>query len=264
MAYRITGDVAHEWIGVAVILLLSVVHNGIGWRWYRGLCKGKYDFRRILNTVLNLLLLATVVTLAVSGILLSRTVFAFMGFNGGMGVRQVHSFAGYWGLILVAAHVGMHWQMIMSSARRMAGITEASRIRTSVLRIVTALIVAYGVYASFDRQMGAKLFLGYSFDFWDPDRPAVLFFTSNLAIMGIYVCATHALQWLADYRPMSGRHGGENTRGENSRGRPGRQFDGPPSVKALAMTSLALAGNLPDVRSVKWKEEAANEQYHGK
>lgn len=266
LAYRIIGDVPHEWIGVAVILLLSVVHNGIGWRWYRGLFKGKYDSRRILNTLVNFLLLLTLVTLVISGILLSRTVFAFLGFNGGMGVRQIHSFAAYWGLIVIAVHVGMHWEMIMSAARRMAKITEASRIRTSVLRIVTALIVAYGIYASFDRQMGAKLFLGYSFDFWDPDRPAVLFFTSNLAIMGLYVCVTHALKLLAYRRPMSGRHGGGNKRCENSRSRPGRQFDGPSSVKhghgalpAMTMTNLAPAESLPDGGSVEWMEEIANE-----
>jgi hypothetical protein len=46
----------------------------------------------------------------------------------------------------------------------------------------------YKVYASFDREMGAKLFLGYSFGFWAPDRPAILFFSHNLAIMGVYLC----------------------------------------------------------------------------
>jgi hypothetical protein len=56
------------------------------------------------------------------------------------------------------------------------------------------------VYASFDREMGAKLFLGYSFDFWNPDRPAVLFFTSNLAIMGVYVCITYYALKLLAYR----------------------------------------------------------------
>jgi hypothetical protein len=48
--------------------------------------------------------------------------------------------------------------------------------------------------------MGAKLFLGYSFDFWNPDRPAVFFFTSNLAIMGAYVCAAHYSLKLLTYR----------------------------------------------------------------
>jgi hypothetical protein len=204
MAYRVTGDAPHAWIGVAVSVLF-VVHNAVNWRWYRGLFRGKYDFRRVLNTTVNLLLLAAMAALIISGVLLSRTVFAFMGFSGGMGVRQAHTFAAYWGLILIAVHIGMHWEMIMSAMRRMMKITDANRLRTMALRIITALIFAYGVYASFDREMGAKLFLGYSFDFWNPDRPAVLFFTSNLAIMGVYICATHyVLKLLIHRRKLTG------------------------------------------------------------
>jgi hypothetical protein len=204
MAYRITGDASHEWIGVAVSILF-VVHNAVNWRWYRGLFKGKYDIRRVLNTAVNLLLFAAMTTLVVSGISLSRTVFAFMGFNGGMGVRQAHTSAAYWGLILIAVHIGMHWEMIMAAMRRMMKIMEPNRLRTMTLRVITALIFVYGVYASFDREMGAKLFLGYSFDFWNPDRPAVLFFTSNLAIMGVYVCITHyALKLMIRRRKLTG------------------------------------------------------------
>jgi hypothetical protein len=144
-------------------------------------------------------------TLVISGIMLSRTIFTFMRFSGGMGVRQAHTIAAYWGLILIAIHLGMHWEMIMAAMRRMMKITEPNRLRTMALRIITVLIFAYGVYASFDREMGAKLFLGYSFDFWNPDRPAVLFFTSSLAIMGVYVCATHyVLKLLIHRRKLSG------------------------------------------------------------
>ncbi|MDR2179628.1 MAG: DUF4405 domain-containing protein [Synergistaceae bacterium] len=202
-AYRITGDVTHEWIGIAVFILF-VVHNAVNWRWYRGLFRGKYDFRRMMNTAVNLLLLATMTALMISGMLLSRTVFAFMGFSGGMQIRQAHTLAAYWGLILIAVHVGMHWEMIMGVIARM---TKSARpVWTILMRTVTALIVIYGVYASFDRAMGAKLFLGYSFDFWNPERPAVLFFTSNLAIMGVYVCVTHyALKLLAYRRAMKQR-----------------------------------------------------------
>jgi hypothetical protein len=197
LAYRIIGDVAHEWIGIAMTALF-VAHNAVNWRWYRGIFTGKYGFRHILNTAVNLLLLAMMATFVTSGALLSRTVFAFMGFGGGMQIRLIHTSAAYWGLILIAVHVGTHWEMIMAAIRRIAKITETSRVRTIALRVITVLVVVYGVYASFDRGMGAKLFLGYSFDFWHPGRPAILFFSHNLAIMGIYVCATHYfLKWLA-------------------------------------------------------------------
>jgi hypothetical protein len=211
MACRITGDAPHEWIGVAVFVLF-VVHNAVNWRWYRGLFRGKYDFRRVFNTAVNMLLLVVIATLAISGVQLSRTIFAFAGFSGAMRVRQAHTVAAYWGLILIAVHIGTHWEMIMAAMLRMMGITKPNRARTMVLRAITALIFAYGVYASFDREMGAKLFLGYSFDFWDPDRPAAGFFTSTLAIMGVYVLATHyALKLLARRKKPTGRRQGAST-----------------------------------------------------
>jgi hypothetical protein len=92
MGYHITGDVAHEWIGIAVTSLF-IAHNAVNWRWYRGIFTGKYGLRRILNTVVNLLLLAVMAALVTSGALLSRTVFAFMGFSGGMQIRLVHTSA---------------------------------------------------------------------------------------------------------------------------------------------------------------------------
>jgi hypothetical protein len=138
--------------------------------------------------------------LALSGILLSRTAFAFMGFGGGMQIRQAHTAAAYWGLILTAVHVGLHWEMIMVAFGRMAKTVGTGRLRTVALRTIAALVAVYGVYASFDREMGAKLFLGYSFDFWAPERPVILFFSHNLAIIGVYVCAAHYFsQWL-NYR----------------------------------------------------------------
>ncbi|MDR1508505.1 MAG: DUF4405 domain-containing protein [Synergistaceae bacterium] len=200
MAYRITGDVAHEWIGITVTALF-ILHNAVNWRWYRGIFTGKYDFRRVLNTAVNLLLFVTMAALVISGVLISRTVFAFMGFSGGMQIRQAHTAAAYWGLIFIAVHLGMHWEMIMAVMRRTTKSAGTSSVWVIIImRTVTALIVIYGVYASFDREMGGKLFLGYSFDFWNPDRPAFLFFTSNLAIMGVYICLTYYALKLLAYR----------------------------------------------------------------
>jgi hypothetical protein len=49
--------------------------------------------------------------------------------------------------------------------------------------------VVFGAWASFDRDIFAKLFLGFSFDYWDENRPAILFFAAMLSIMAIYIFA---------------------------------------------------------------------------
>jgi hypothetical protein len=73
LSYRITGDVSHEWTGVSLSVLF-VVHNIINYRWYRQMFKGRYDFKRCLNTAVNLLLLAAMSILISTGLLHSRTV----------------------------------------------------------------------------------------------------------------------------------------------------------------------------------------------
>jgi hypothetical protein len=190
LGFRTIGAVAHEWLGVSLFSLL-IVHTIINWRWYRNIPNGKYAFRRCVNTVLNLLLPAVMLTLCVSGVMNSRHVFGFLGLNGGMAVRQIHSLAAYWGIALIGVHAGMHWAMVLGAVKKMAGVTRAGAMSTAALRAVALLMSAYGIWASFDRAMGSKLFLGFSFDFWDADRPEILFYANNLAIMALYISITH-------------------------------------------------------------------------
>jgi hypothetical protein len=93
--------------------------------------------------------------------------------------------------LLIAVHLGLHWEMIINAMRKMTGITKANLGRTIIMRSVAILVVVIGVWGSFDRDMFSKLFLGFSFDYWDSERPAILFFMFNFSILGIYVFLTY-------------------------------------------------------------------------
>jgi cytochrome b561 len=195
MAYHMTGNavdgnIVHEVIGIAVFVLFFI-HSILNMQWYKSIFKGKYNVRRIYNTAINLLLLLIMATLMISGILLSRTIFAFIPSIGGMFVRQLHTFAAYWGLILVGVHLGMHWGIILNSARKMTGITGTSRTRTIVLRVLAGLIAAYGVKASFDREVGSKLILYSTYGFWDDRESEMAYLLGYLSIMVVYACGTY-------------------------------------------------------------------------
>lgn len=77
MARQRTGDSAHEWIGAAM-LILWIVHHILNRSWYSHLFKGKYTPVRILQMVINFAVLLSMLGLTVSGIILSREVFAFL------------------------------------------------------------------------------------------------------------------------------------------------------------------------------------------
>ncbi|PFO06613.1 hypothetical protein COJ85_06820 [Bacillus sp. AFS076308] len=190
MAYYITGNKIHELVGV-VVLLLFIVHNLLNGRWYKVILKGSHHLRRKLQIVMNLLFLVTMAVMMISAVLISSDLFPHIPINNDMMLRQLHVQTAYWGFIIMAVHVGFSWIMIINSVRRMTGITGTSRIRTMGLRILAVLIVAYGVHASFKREMGSKLFIYNPFGNWFNENSTVVFLVDHLSIMGIYICGTH-------------------------------------------------------------------------
>jgi uncharacterized membrane protein len=197
-AYRIIGDTAHEWIGISVSVLFFV-HNIINRRWYKNIFKGAYTLRRTITAIVNITLVFTMTTLIVTGLMQSRTILSFLHLPGDMRLRQVHTAAAYWGLIVIAVHTGLHWGIILNAFRKMVRISGESRIRKIILRLIAFALVSFGVWSSFDRNMFSKLFLGFSFDYWPEKRPAILFFVFNFSIMGIYVSITHYLMKLISW-----------------------------------------------------------------
>ena len=204
LAYRITRDIAHEWIGVSVCAV-CITHNVLNGKWYTNIFKGAYNLRRGVMTAINLFLTLAFVLLVITGLLHSRAVLAFLHLPGGMAIRQIHTTTAYWCLPLIGAHIGLHWKMIMNAFRKMLKISGAKRIRKIVMRIIALAVVVFGVWSSFDRDMFSKLFLGFSFDYWPEERPGLLFFAESVSIMGIYVFVTYYALKLLERRAQRKR-----------------------------------------------------------
>ena len=190
--FRTTGREAHEWAGLAFCLLLAL-HTRWNWSWYRNLFTGRYGARRAVNAVTNLALAAAMAAVCVCGILNSRHVFGFSHAIDGESVRRMHTVAAYWSLALIGVHTGLHWSMIMGAVRKRFGFGGTRRWAAVPARALVVILVGFGVWAFCERDMAAKLFLGFSFDFWPPDRPLALLYACNLAILGLYAAITHYL-----------------------------------------------------------------------
>lgn len=188
MASVLTGNMVHELSGVSLGILF-IIHNILNRRWYQALLKGRYDMLRVLHTAVNLLLLIAMLAAMVSAVTISQSVFAFLNLKGGLLGRQIHTFAANWGFIIMSVHFGLHWNMMIGAVEK--HIFSPNRIRTLMLRICAGLIAAYGVYASFVRDIGSKITLHLTYDFIDPRQPAILFFIDYLTIVGLYVIVTY-------------------------------------------------------------------------
>jgi hypothetical protein len=196
LMYRATGDIAHEWIGVAVCVI-CIAHNVLNWKWYKNIFKGTYNLRRSVLTAVNLLLALAFALLLITGLLHSRTVLAFLHLPGGMMLRQIHTTAAYWCLPLIGAHLGLNWGVILNAFRKMTKTNGDNRARKIIMRVLAFALTVFGVWSSFDRDMFSKLFRGFSFDYWPEERPAILFFAVNLSLMAVYsFVAYYALKGL--------------------------------------------------------------------
>lgn len=190
MARQLTGDAIHEWLG-AGMLILWIAHHILNRSWYSHLFQGRYTPMRILQTVTDFAVLLAMFGLMISGIILSREVFAFLPISGGIALaRPLHVLSAFWGFVLMAWHLGLHWNMILGIVRKAAG-PPASKPLRILLRITAAFIAGYGFYAFLKNQFLSYMFLTSSFVFFDFERPVLLFFTEYIAIMGLFVFLAH-------------------------------------------------------------------------
>lgn len=181
MAYQLTGQLAHEIAGAAM-LTLFIAHHLLNRQWFKTLGRGKYNALRSVQTAVDVLLLLCMLALMVSGVRLSRYVLAFLpGLDSISAARSLHLLASYWGFVLMSVHLGLHWGMVAGLLRRKVG------AHGSLSWTVGGLAALYGAYALWREQLWLYLFLQAEFVLFDPEKPAARFFLDHLAMMGLFV-----------------------------------------------------------------------------
>ena len=90
MAYQVTGEMAHEWIGMGMTVLV-IIHQILNRKWYGALFKGKYNPYRNVTTILNILLLLGIALTAFCGMSMSGYAVPFLyGMAPVSFVRRMH------------------------------------------------------------------------------------------------------------------------------------------------------------------------------
>ena len=199
MAYHVTGNSLHEWLGVTLFLLF-IVHHVLNFRWYKGLFKGKYTASRVLMAAVNLLLFAAMVGMMISGIMLSREVFSFLDLRAGMFGRRLHMVSTAWGFCLMAAHVGLHWGM---GAAMMKKLPVSGKWAGIIARVVAALLALYGIYAFISQQIGKRMLLLMEYAFFDYGEPAIFFFADYICILVLFAALSYYLAKLLQKKKRS-------------------------------------------------------------
>lgn len=189
MVGKYAGNILHEITGVIMfnaVLIHLLQHR----KWVSLLFKGRYRWRRILDLTLIILLFAATITLLVSGMMMSRSLFTFLGVESDLSIRQIHTTAGYWLVILSGIHIGVHSATLISICKKHISLPSGVAVKAFLVMLQISTMI-FAIWAFVDRDMFAKLFMIYAFDFWNPDQPVMEVLFSYLAVTMFCAIITH-------------------------------------------------------------------------
>ena len=177
MAYQVTGEVLHEWFGVAIDLAL-IVHHVLNRKWSSSLFKGRYTAYRIVLTAVNTLLLASIALTAICGMAMSTHALPFLyGLLPVSFARQFHLAMSYWSFILMGLHLGLH---VPAMTAKLGKRTKAA------LAAVAAVVACAGLWVFAQSGIVDYIRFRTPFAYLDYDKPAALVFAENLSMMTLF------------------------------------------------------------------------------
>lgn len=190
LAYYWLSNATHEVVGTVMFALL-ILHNVFNRRWYGTIGRKRRGGKGVIGIVLNLSLLTAMLALLASSLVVSRDVFGFLPFEGGIVARDIHMLVAYVVLVIFSLHLGLHWTIVMGAIGDAVGVAWKNPMLVVALRVGAACIAAYGVQSSFDMTIGSKLVLHYAMDIWDFRNDALGFFLGYGSIVGLYASIAH-------------------------------------------------------------------------
>lgn len=173
MAYQVTGEALHEWIGMGMAALV-LLHQVLNHKWYGSIFKGKYHALRVLMTAVNLLLIASFILTAFCGMSMSGYAVPFLyGMAPVSFVRRMHLSMSHWSFVLMGLHLGIHIPVMNARFKW--------KDRTRICIVCAFTVVAgAGLYLFLKNNMPDYLFFRVPFAFLDYEKAAIFVFVENI------------------------------------------------------------------------------------
>lgn len=176
MAYQVTGEVLHEWIGIGMTALV-IVHQILNRKWYGTLFKGKYRTYRIVTTAVNILLLLSFALTAFCGMSMSGHAVPFLyGMAPVSFARRMHLSMSHWSFVLMGLHLGLH----------VPAMTAKMKTKGSTKTLVSALfccIAGIGLWLFIRNGMIDYMLFRVPFAFLDYEKAGALVLLENLVML---------------------------------------------------------------------------------
>lgn len=177
MAYQVTGEQAHEWIGMGMTLLV-IIHQVLNRKWYAAIFKGKYHAYRIVTTAVNVLLLLSFVLTAFCGMSMSGYAVPFLyGMAKVSFARRMHLSMSHLAFLLMGLHLGLHIPLMTAKMK-------LSDRKKTVISAIFCLIAGIGLFLFLKNGMQDYLFFRVPFAFLDYEKAGwIVFLENNLMLL---------------------------------------------------------------------------------
>lgn len=139
----------HEIVGL-VIGGVVLVHCILNSKWIKAitvkLFSEKITIRTRIMYLLDLLLLIDVAVIILSGIFISKVLFPYLRLQGIPSLQGIHILASYILLMIIGIHLGLHWNWVMSTFKKIFKIPQKKLI-TYISRGLAVLVLLFGIYS---------------------------------------------------------------------------------------------------------------------
>ncbi|WP_296727122.1 hypothetical protein [Ruminococcus sp.] len=184
MAFQVTGNKLHEWLGIAMTVTL-ILHHILNRKWYKAVFKGKYSPYRIAMTAVNTLILAAIALTALSGMSMSGHAVPFMyGLINVMTARTLHLAMSYWSFILMGVHIGLHMKAMIAKLPKNGKI---------IFKVILTGVSGVGLWLFLKNGIINYITFRTHFAFLDYTTAKWLVILQNLAMLMFFVLAGYVL-----------------------------------------------------------------------
>lgn len=188
MGYHIVSNEKHEILGV-ITFVFFILHHILNIRWYKTIFKGKYNFYRIFQIIINILLFISMIGIIISSIMISSHVFSFLNLKTTMFGRDLHLVSTSWCFVLMAIHLGMHLNIILLKVNK--------KMKNSsfeyVYYLIMVLLILLGLYTFIDTELYKDMLLITEFKYFDYEQSPYLFYLGEFAIICFISLSTYYL-----------------------------------------------------------------------
>lgn len=201
--YHLFEETTHEWLGLAFFGLV-ISHLSLNTWWLKKLKTGDYNGYRTFQTVLNFALFLLFLTACISGILLSKHIFAEMPFHlTDDFTRKIHMLSTHWIQIIVAIHLGLHWKALAGIFGKLLRVDLNSVLAKFALPMIWLGVSLYGIHAFIQRELFPYLINNVDFAFFDKSEPQAVFFADYFAMLIAVAYFTRIAVWAVFFRKHS-------------------------------------------------------------